>query len=88
MSNHISRGTSTRTALVPQEELFRRLNFSEKMVFIRRENQAHFPDLEFRAGKAYGVYHQSGRLLNLYGGDHSHAFEGALIDGYTPQWMH
>lgn len=87
MSDHISRGTSSSTALVPQEQLDM-LDFPEEVVFIRREKQEDFPEMKFNTGKAYSVYNQHGRLLNLYGGDHSHAFDGAAIDGYVPQWMH
>jgi hypothetical protein len=92
MSQHISRSTSNRTALVPQKKQHDPLEFPDRTVFIRREKQEDFPEMKFITGKAYGVYKQNGkqngRLITLYGGDPSHAFEGASSDGYLPQWMH
>jgi hypothetical protein len=88
MSQHISRSTSNRTALVPQKKQHDPLEFPDRTVFIRREKQEDFPEMKFITGKAYGVYKQNGRLITLYGGDPSYAFEGASSDGYLPQWMH
>lgn len=85
MSHDTSRGTSASTALVPQKFS---ISFATDTVFIRREKQEDFPEMEFRAGRAYGVYNQDGKLLDVYGGDHRHAFEGAELDGYIPKWMH
>jgi hypothetical protein len=72
MSQHISRSTSNRTALVPQKKQHDPLEFPDRTVFIRREKQEDFPEMKFITGKAYGVYKQNGkqngRLITLYGG--------------------
>jgi len=85
MADGIPRRVTVHTPLAPVQP--DQLSFSSEIAFIRPEKQENFPELEFTEGKAYGVYDHQGKFLGVFGGDHSHAFEAALLDGYVPEWM-
>lgn len=93
MSEHISRGTSRSTALVPQEP---QSSFLKPAVYIRLldEEECSQPDVikmiqnsKYEIDEIYGIFDHAGARVGA-GADRSLAAECAAESGYQPQlWL-